>query len=91
MVFSGVVIKNSSNGKTGSARGTMGRGKRRVLPLCTMPARSLFLSPQPPYDTKRPLGGESRLHSLFHRGLFSSKLCLRGLRCCSRPSSSKDD
>ena len=38
--------------KIESARGTMGRGPS-PFPPC--PARSLFLSPQPPYNTKRPL------------------------------------
>ena len=38
----------------------MGRGKRRE-PLFSLPPshrtpRSLFLSPQPPHNTKRPLG-----------------------------------
>ena len=49
--------KNSNNRKIESARGTMGRGKRRErsFPFPSCPARSLFLSPQPPYYTKRPL------------------------------------
>ena len=53
--------KNSNNRKIESARGTMGRGKRRepLLSLLTFhfPScpGSLFLSPQPPYNTKRPL------------------------------------
>ena len=37
----------------------MGKGKRREsllsFPFPSLPARFLFLSPQPPYDTKRPL------------------------------------
>ena len=45
--------------KIESARGTMGRGKRRASllssPFPSCPARSLFLSPQPPHNTKRPL------------------------------------
>ena len=49
--------KNSNNRKIESARGTMGRGKRRErsFPFPSCPARSLFLSPQPPYNKKRPL------------------------------------
>ena len=44
--------------KIASARGTMGRGKRR--PLVSLPPshrapRAFFLSPQPPHNTKRPL------------------------------------
>ena len=68
----------------------MRRGKKREPSPSHTAAPSLFLSPHPRYDTKRPLGGESP-HRLSHRGLYSSKLCLSGLRCCSRPSSSKDD
>ena len=44
------------------ARGTMGRGKRREpgprfisFPFPSSPKRFLFPSPQPSYDTKRPL------------------------------------
>ena len=53
--------KNSNNRKIDSAQVTMGRGKRRepLLSLLTFhfPScpGSLFLSPQPPYNTKRPL------------------------------------
>ena len=51
--------KNSNNGKIESARGTMGRGKRRKsllsFPNPSPSVRFLSLPPQPPYDTKRPL------------------------------------
>ena len=46
--------KNSNNGKIESARGDDGkRAKAFFFP--SSPARRLFLSPQPPYNTKRPL------------------------------------
>ena len=52
--------KNSNDRKIESARGTMRRRKRREslllssrFPSC--PARFLFLSPRPPYDTKESL------------------------------------
>ena len=43
-----------------SARGAMGRGKRRKASVLSSPfpshlGRALFLSPQPPHNTKRPL------------------------------------
>ena len=49
----------SNNRKITSARGAMGRGKRRALRLFSLPIvpqRAFFNpSPQPPYDTKRHL------------------------------------
>ena len=46
--------KNSNNGKIESVRGDDGkRAKAFFFPSC--PTRRLFLSPQPPYNTKRPL------------------------------------
>ena len=49
--------KNSNNRKNRKRVGAMGRGEKRersfLFPSC--PARSLFISPQPPYYTKRPL------------------------------------
>ena len=82
--------KNSNKGKTRGARGTIGRGKRREPSPSHTAARSLFFLPSFATTQRGLYGGESP-HSLSNRGLFSSKLCLRGLRCCSRPSSSKDD
>ena len=54
--------KNSNNQKIESARGTMGRGKRRELLFSFSPSnraqRALFFFlPQPPYNAKRPLRG----------------------------------
>ena len=46
----GILIKISIIEKIESARGTMG-----ASPFPSCPARSLFLSPQPPHNTKRPL------------------------------------
>ena len=55
-LLAGYPSKNSNNRKIESARGTMGRGKRREpllfllafhFPSCS---GSLFLSPQPPYN-----------------------------------------
>ena len=51
---------DSNNRKTESARGTMGRRKRREFlllssPFPSCPARFLFLFPRPPYDTKESL------------------------------------
>ena len=61
----GIPIKIAIIQKIESARGTMGSGKRREgsFPFPSCPARCIFLSPQPPYNTKRPLwgsGGERR-------------------------------
>ena len=50
--------KNSNDRKAEGARGAMGRGKkpRSLSLLFPSPlARFLFLSPQPPYQTNRPL------------------------------------
>ena len=47
-----------------SALRTMGRGKRRLFLSFSLPivSRALFfLSPQSPYDTKRPLRGKECL------------------------------
>ena len=46
----GIPIKISIIEKIESARGTMG-----TSPFPSCPARSLFLSPPPPHNTKRPL------------------------------------
>ena len=53
----GYPYKNNNNRKIDSARGKMGRGKSLFLsfPFPSCPALSFFLSPQPPYTTKRPL------------------------------------
>ena len=54
--------KNSNNQKIESARGTMGRGKRRELlfsfsPSHRAPRALFFFLPRPPYNAKRPLRG----------------------------------
>ena len=56
----GIPIKIAIIEKIESAPRTMGRGKRREPlfshpPSCRAPARCLFLSPQLPHNTKRPL------------------------------------
>ena len=56
----GIPIKIAITVKIESARGTMGKGKMRELllfsfPFLSCPACSLFLSSQPPRNTKRPL------------------------------------
>ena len=55
----GIPMKIAIIVKIESARRMMGRGKRRKpffsLPLPIGPQRSLFLSPQSRYNTKRPL------------------------------------
>ena len=41
----------------------MGRGKRReVAPSRRPPRASIFLSPQPPHDAKRPFPGSKNSH-----------------------------
>ena len=59
MVPVGYPNKNSNNRKVKSARGMMGRGKRRELflfPLCHRSPRAFFFPlSSPPYDTKMPL------------------------------------
>ena len=52
--------KNSNNRKIESARGTMGRGKRReglssFFPLPIVPRALSFFSPQSHHNTRRPL------------------------------------
>ena len=64
----------------------MGRGKRRKpffsLPLPISPQRSLFLSPQSPYNTKRPLRrrevGAWFLWLFFFAGAEELLVSLRG-------------
>ena len=58
----GIPIKIVIIEKIESAPGTMGRGKRQEpeaslfsFPFSSCPAHSLFLSPHPPHNTKRPL------------------------------------
>ena len=79
----GIPIKIAITEKIESARGMMGRGKRRELllfsfPFPSCPARSLFLSPQPPRNTKRPMRQwnlGSGFQSLMH-GIPDSSSCI---------------
>ena len=66
----GIPIKNSNNRKIVSARGTMGRGKKRELPLFLPPilprALTVFLLPSLP-TTQRDLCGGERVWELAGR------------------------
>ena len=58
----GIPIKIAIIEKIESARGTMGRGKRRELlfslsPSHRAPRALFFFLPRPPYNAKRPLRG----------------------------------
>ena len=86
----GISIKIAVMEKQEARGGRLEEVKDGSLPLPTLPRALFFFLPSFATTQRGLYGGESP-HSLSNRGLFSSKLCLRGLRCCSRPSSSKDD
>ena len=77
---------DSNNRKTESARRTMGRRKRResLLPSSSFPsrpARFLFLSPRPHYDTKESLSkGVFERRTLTGSGAFSLLTCLNDIK-----------
>ena len=87
----GIPIKIAVMEKQEARGGRWEEVKDGSLPLPIVPRVLFFFLPSLARTQRGLYGGESRLHSLSHRGLYSSKLCLSGLRYSSRPSSSKDD